>query len=79
MLYKSENGRPKAFRGKYIKHNDKVYANPTDEQLKNAGYKELVLSDMPEEKDGYYIIESYTENENQIMQEWEYIKLEEEM
>ena len=78
MLYKLENGRPKAFRENYIKHNDKVYANPTDEQLAEAGYKELILSDMPEEKDGYYIIESYVENENQIIQEWKYVKAEEE-
>ena len=78
MLYKLENKRPKAFKGNYIKNNNKVYANPTDAQLKEAGYKELTLSDMPQEKDGYYIIESYVENENQIIQEWKYVKAEEE-
>lgn len=78
MLYKLENGRPKAFKENYIKHNNKVYANPTDEQLKNVGYKELILSEVPEEKDGYYLIETYEENENGINQKWSYIKLEEE-
>ena len=78
MLYKLENKRPKAFEKKYIKNNNKVYANPTDAQLKEAGYKELTLSDMPEEKDGYFLMDSYTETENNIIQIWEYIKLEEE-
>ena len=78
MLYELKDGKPKAFKGNYIKYDNKVYANPTDAQLKSAGYKELTLSDMPEEKDGYYIIESYVENENQIIQEWKYVKAEEE-
>jgi hypothetical protein len=79
MLYELKDGRPKAFKGNYIKYYNKVYANPTDEQLAAAGYKELVLSDMPEEKDGYYLIETYEENENGIIQKWSYIKLEEEV
>lgn len=71
MLYKLENGYPKPFRGKYIKTDGKIYANPTEEQIKKAGYKELVREDMPEEKEGYYYTDTYEETDAEIVQHWE--------
>lgn len=70
MLYKLVNGRPEPFTGRYIKHNGMVYANPTDEQLTAAGYKPLITAEPPVEKEGYYIIDTYTETTDNIIQEW---------
>ena len=70
MLYKLVNGRPEAFTGRYIKHGGYVYANPTDTQLRAAGYKPLVLAEPPEEREGYYSVDTYTETADSIVQTW---------
>lgn len=70
MLYKLENGYPKPFRGKYIRMDGKIYANPTEEQIRKAGYKELVKNDMPE-KEGYYYTDTYDDTGDEIIQSWE--------
>ena len=70
MLYKLENGYPKPFRGKYIRMDGKIYANPTEEQIRKAGYKELVKNDMPE-KEGYYYTDTYEVQNGEIVQLWE--------
>lgn len=70
-MYKLINGMLVKFKERYIKMNGKIYANPTDEQLAAAGYKPLVLTDMPEDREGYYAVDSYEENENEIVQVWE--------
>ncbi len=70
MLYKLVNDRPVAFEGRYIKYNGMVYANPTNDQLIMAGYKPLITSEPPEEREGYYILDSYTETDTNIIQIW---------
>lgn len=78
-MYKIINGIPVKFKERYIKMNGKIYANPTAEQLKNAGYKPLVLSDMPEDREGYYSVDTYKETDNEIVQVWEEHKILEEV
>ena len=70
MLFKLINNYPQPFKGRYIRHNGNIYANPTDEQLKEVGYKPLITTECPEEIDGYVWVAKYTENEDNITQEW---------
>lgn len=46
-----------------------IITNPTDEDLRKAGYKELVETEMPETKDGYYRTKIYTDGDV-ITQSW---------
>lgn len=48
---------------------DVIITNPTDEDLRKAGYKELVETEMPETKDGYYRTKIYTDGDV-ITQSW---------
>lgn len=70
MLYKLEDGRPVPFTGRYIKRNRKIYANPTEEQLLDAGYKQLVETEMPESEEGYYYVSAYKIEGDKIVQGW---------
>ena len=63
-LYKLENGQPIAYNGKPIKLH---ISNPTDEQLKFAGYKEMVEDEIPTyDEETQYIEEVFTETETEI-------------
>lgn len=63
-LYKLENGQPIAYNGKPIKLH---ISNPTEEQLKFAGYKEIVEDEVPSyDEETQYIEEVYTETETEI-------------
>lgn len=76
LLYILENGVPVEFNKdkiKLVKSGDKIYANPTDEQLKAAGYKPLALPDTPAEVDGYYISTQYDDSGECITATYSYI------
>ena len=70
MLYKLNNGFPVPFTGTYVRHGGRIYANPTNEQLKAVGYKPLIGAERPEDEDGYTWVSRYAENEDSITQEW---------
>ena len=70
-FYKVENGALVKFKERYIKHNDKVYSNPTDEQLKVAGWKTLVKTEKPEDEENYYYTATYDDSGEEIIQSWE--------
>ena len=55
---------------------EKTYINPKDTDLISFGFKEFVETERPEEKKWYYLIPKYSETNTKIVQEWEYIKLE---
>lgn len=63
-LYKLENGQPVQYNGESIK----LYiANPTEEQLRFVGYKEMVEDEVPNyDEETQYIEEVYTETETEI-------------
>ena len=67
-LFKLENGRPVAYNGKPIR----LYiANPTDEQLKFAGYKPVVEDEIPVfNEETQYLQEVYTETETEIIKSY---------
>lgn len=63
-LFKLENGQPIAYNGKPIKLH---ISNPTEEQLKFAGYKEMVEDEVPVyDEETQYIEEVFTETDNEI-------------
>ena len=81
LLYILENGVPVEFNKdkiKLVKVGDKIYANPTTEQLKAAGYKPLALPDRPAEADGYYISTQYDDSGEYITANYSYIPVESE-
>lgn len=74
-LYILENGVTVKFdkdKIKLVKVGDKIYANPTKEQLKEAGYKPLALPDTPAEVDGYYISTQYDDSGEYITANYSY-------
>ena len=80
-LYILENGVPVKFdkdKVKLIKVDSRIYANPTTEQLKAAGYKPLALPDTPAEVDGYYISTQYDDSGEYIKATYSYIPVESE-
>lgn len=53
----------------------KTIANPTNEQLKEFGYKELIEEQRPEDKLDYYIEEYYIDGKV-ITKKYRYIEIE---
>lgn len=67
-LYKLENGQPIAYNGKPIKLH---ISNPTDEQLKFAGYKPVVEDEVPiYDEETQYLQEVYFETETEIIKSY---------
>lgn len=69
------NGEFKAFTGDYIRHNGRVYVNPTETTLRQLGYKPLTTAEYPEDREGYYITAVYTETDTEIVQSYEYVEI----
>ena len=67
---KLENGTI-TYATKRIEHNGYITINPTDEQLKGAGYMEVVYT-TPEEKEGYIAKSTWKKVRGKIKQTWEY-------
>ena len=55
-----------------LREGDKVYSNPTEETLRELGYKDLVIEPMPEVEEGKALMPVYTDGEV-ITQGWEII------
>lgn len=74
MYGKIENGRIK-FPPKHLKENGRYVANYDhhDEALRADGWLELVTSE-PEQREGFYPVEKYTEENGKIIQSWEYVE-----
>ncbi len=50
-----------------------IIVNPTDEQLKDAGYMEVVTS-QPEKRKGYTAKATWKKQRGKIYQVWEYVE-----
>lgn len=79
MLYKLENGILNSFEGKFFEYEGKIYANPTGEQLKSAGYKPLVDTPMPECDEKHCCIAVYEDTGENIIQSWKIEELAEDL
>ena len=66
MLAKIIDGRIKFAGGKTLIIGDKVIVNPREEDWLEAGYK-LVVGERLEEKEGYYQVLEYTEEDDKIV------------
>jgi len=71
MIGKLENGRLVQPTGKVI-----IIANPTEEDYKKIGYKE-VEDNVIEEQEGMFIVPEYTETEDKIIINYHYEPVEE--
>lgn len=73
MLYKYINENTvMPFTGRILRVSGRIYANPSESTLKKNGYKELVTGEPLEEKEGYYTITTYMEDDNYIYEKVEY-------
>lgn len=73
IMYKLVNNSLEVFnsdRDKYICFNSRVYTNPTEQQLRNAGYKTVVKADPIDVPEGYYVQVSYTEDADNIYEQF---------
>lgn len=72
---KLTNGTLETFKGKSIRHNGRIYVNPTEETLKELGYKPVIETEPPEIMEGYYISVVYTEDDDNIYVGYEQIEI----
>ena len=54
----------------------KTIANPTNEQLKEFGYKELIEDEIPEGQEGFFV-EPYYEDGEKITKKYRFVTIEE--
>ena len=66
MLAKLVNGNLQVAGGKLLQIGDEITVNPREEDFLRAGYKPVV-GERLEEKEGFYQVAEYTENDNEIV------------
>ena len=71
-LYKVINGKVKKYTGGFIVLDNKIYTNPTEALVRQAGYKPLVTDENPEyDVETQYISEVVEDTEDTILIHWE--------
>lgn len=71
MLAKFIDGQIKFAGGKVIHNGDEVIVNPREEDFIRIGYKPVV-GERLEEREGYYQVPEYTEEEDKIVATYHY-------
>jgi len=74
MLAKLEDGLLKVAWGKILRYDGWVVSNPREEDFIKAGYKP-VEGERLEEKEGFYQVPEYTEEEDKIVATYHYEEL----
>jgi hypothetical protein len=77
MLCKLVDGQLKVAGGRILVSGDLIVSNPREEDFINAGYKP-VEDNRLEEKEGYYQVPEYTEEEDKIVINYHYEEIPEE-
>ena len=72
MLGKLENGHLIVARGKVLRYDNVIVANPREEDFIKAGYKLVEDGERLEEREGYYQAPVYTEEDDKIVTTYEY-------
>lgn len=64
-LYKFINEHEiKKYKGGFVVVNNRIYTNPSEEKIKEAGYKELIKTELPEFNiDTEYLVETYVDGD----------------
>lgn len=71
-LYKVINGKVTKYKGGFIVLDNKIYTNPTEELVRQAGYKPLVADEQPEyDVETQYLNEMVGDTEDNILIHWE--------
>lgn len=68
MYYKLINGQLTEANRRFIRFDGRVYTNPTPEQYAAAGFKKLVMDDMPNNGSLYTAV--YAEHDDCIRGKW---------
>lgn len=71
MLAKIIDGQIRFAGGKLLKHDGWITTNPREEDFIAAGYKPVV-GERLEEKEGFYQVPEYTEEEDKIVATYHY-------
>lgn len=71
MLAKLIDGQIKYAGGKILIIGDEVIVNPREKDWKRDGYKEVKYNPLPE-KEGYYQVPEYTEEDDKIVATYHY-------
>lgn len=71
MLGKLVDGQLKIASGKILIIGDEVIVNPREEDWRRAGYKDIIDNPLPE-KEGYYQVPEYSEDEKYIYINYHY-------
>lgn len=77
MLAKIIDGQIRFAGGKLLKHDGWITTNPREEDFIEAGYKPVV-GERLEEKEGFYQVPEYTEEEDKIIVNYRYEELHDE-
>ena len=78
MLAKLVNGNLQVAGGKLLQIGDEITVNPREEDFLRAGYKPVV-GERLEEKEGFYQVAEYTENDNEIIANYHYEEIVDEL
>lgn len=71
-LYKAVNGRIKKFNGGFVVIDNMIYTNPTEENIKRAGYKPKIIDEQPEyDIKTQFLRENIEDTEDNILVHWE--------
>ena len=76
-LFKLENGTLKKFKGGFVVLDNRIYTNPTEEVVRQAGYKDVVYGEKPEyNEETQYLNTVYTEDDTTIYENYEVVDIE---
>ena len=71
ILAKLENGQLKVAMGNVLRYDNWGVSNPREEDFIKAGYKPVEINSLPQ-KEGYYQVPEYTEEEDKIVATYHY-------
>lgn len=71
-LYKLVDGKPKQYNGGFVVLDNRIYTNPLDEIIKQAGYKPMIIDEEPiYDFEICYLEKIYEDTEEAILVHWD--------
>lgn len=69
--YKLKDGKLIKYNGGFIIRKNRIFINPTEEKLRENGYKELVEDNIPEyDETTHYLVRDFEEQDNYNVVHW---------